>query len=202
MVKIAADVQQMLMRGNGTNASGTDQTEGGAYSTSPLYFDGWRGQLGSVGSFAGNNAIQVDIATLNMLESIQNVAAQAANLGGMPSAVFLSMNAKQALDSEQQNNQRYQSDSIEIIPGVRVNKVAWANGELAIIPVPGVTIGAYNRTADGALVEDLYVIDEAVNYLRWLYAEGFTVLEIPAGFDNTLSQKYIINWVTLLCEQH
>jgi len=194
MVKLAADVQQMIMRGNGTNAGGTDQNEGGAYSNNPLYFDGWRGQIGGYGSFAGNGAVQVDIASLNILESIQNAAAQAANNGGMPTAVFLSMNAKQALDTEMQNMRHYTdpANMIEIIPGVRCNKVAWANGELVIIPVPGVTIGSYNRTSDGALVEDIYVIDESVNYLRWLYSEGFTVLEIPAGFDNTLSQKFII----------
>jgi hypothetical protein len=81
---------------------------------------------------------------------------------------------------------------VEVIPGVRVNKIAWANGELLVLPVPGNTMGQYNRTSDNALVEDLYVLDEATLFIRWLYSEGWTVLEIPAGVDSQLSNRWIV----------
>jgi len=55
-------------------------------STSGLYnangIDGFRGVLGSAGSFSGNGATQVDISSLNMTESLRFGATQAANNGG------------------------------------------------------------------------------------------------------------------------
>lgn len=189
MINLATDAQAMLMQGDASNNTGTAQNEGGSYNTA--YFDGWRGVLGSFQTFAGNNAIQVDWAGGTMLESLQNVAAQAANNGGRPSAIFMSMNAKQALDVELQSNKRYTDDLVEIVAGVKCNKIQFADGELIVVPVPGTTIGSYNR-ADGTLVEDSYVIDESKNALVWLYSEGWTVLEIPAGVDTQLSNRYIV----------
>jgi len=135
MVKLATDIQYTLFTGNATNSGGLAGNEGGAYNT--VAFDGFRGVLGSYGSFSANGAIQADVSSLNILESLQFVAAKAANNGGMPSAVYMSMNSKQALDTEQQGNQRYMGDTTDIIPGVRCNSVMWANGNLVIIPVPG-----------------------------------------------------------------
>lgn len=190
IVRLSTDIQYTMFQGNATNSSGTSTTEGGNYNANA--FDGFRGVVGSVGSFSTNNAIQQDEASLNMLESIQSVAAKAANNGGMPSAILLSMNAKQALDIEQQGNRRYNDDTVEIIPGVRVTQVPFANGNLAVIPVPGNTIGTYNRTSDGQNVEDIYIIDESATKLRWLYSDSFTVLQIPSGVDGQLSERYLI----------
>lgn len=190
MTKLAMDVQYTILGGNASNSSGTASQEAGAYNVNA--FDGWRGVIGSVGTFSANNAIQQDIGSFNILESIQSVSAKIANNGGNPSAVFCSMNGKQALDIEQQNNRRYNDDTIEITPGLRVNQIAWANGQLAIIPIPGTTMGTYNRTSDSMVVEDFYVVDESVNTIRWLYSDGFTVLQIPSGVDGVLSERYII----------
>jgi hypothetical protein len=191
MIKLAADVQYTLLQGNASTSSGAGaSTELGAYNANA--FDGFRSILGSVGSYSGNNAIQTDIGSLNMLESLQSVAAKAANAGGNPTLVLMGMNSKQALDIEQQNNQRYNNDMVEIIPGVRCNRVAWANGELVIVPIPGSTLGTYNRTSDNALVEDIYVLDELGINIRWLYSESFTVLQIPSGVDGVLSNRFII----------
>jgi hypothetical protein len=153
MINLATDAQGLLFRGNATNAAGTEANESGPYSTT--YIDGWRGVLGSAGSFSTNNAIQLDFGGLTLLESIQNVAAQARNNGGRPSAVFGSMNFKQALDSELQNNKRYNDDLVEVVAGVKASKIQFADGELVIIPSPGSMIGSYNRTSDSVLVEDI-----------------------------------------------
>lgn len=190
MIRMATDTQYYIMQGNASNASGTSNNEGGNQNVNA--FDGFRGVLGGFGTFSGNNAIQADISSLNMLESLQFVAGKAGNNGGAPSLAFMTINAKEALDTEQQTNVRYQGDLTEIIPGVKVNKVNWANGQLDLIPCPGNTFGTYNRASDNALVEDIYIIDEATITLRWLYSENFTVLELPPGYDNTLSSKYII----------
>jgi hypothetical protein len=191
MIKMAFDVQGTIFQGNASTSTGAGATtELGPYNS--LGFDGLRPILGSQGIYAGNNAIQVDIGALNILESLQAAAAQSANNGGRPSLVVMSMNAKQAFDTEQQSNQRYMNDRREILPGVRVNRMAWADGDLDILPVPGSSIGTYTRASDGATVEDIYVIDERTLTLRWLYSENFTVLQIPTGVDGTLSNRFII----------
>ena len=191
MVNLATDAQALLFQGNASNNTGTSTNEGGTFNAA--YIDGFRGVLGSFQTFAGNNAIQVDFGGANFLEGLQNVAAQAANNGGMPSAIFMSMNAKQALDIELQTNRRYTDDMVEITAGVKVNKIQFADGELVIIPTPGTTIGSYNRASDSVLVEDAYVIDESQTAIVWLYSEGWTVLEIPAGVDTQLSNRYIVS---------
>lgn len=192
MVRMAQDAQYVLMAGNASNSSGAGATtEVGAYNANA--FDGLRGVLGSQGTFAGNNAVQVDIGTQNITESIQTAAAKAANNGGSPSVVFMSIAAKQALDIEQNANRRYNDDLVEIVPGVRANKLNWANGELVVIAVPGNTIGNYVRSSDNASVEDIYILDESTVTVRWLYSEGLTVLQIPSGVDGVLSERFIIN---------
>ncbi|GAC1589059.1 MAG: hypothetical protein NVS4B1_33380 [Ktedonobacteraceae bacterium] len=191
MIKLALDIQGTMFQGNASTAGGAGAaTELGPYNA--LGFDGMRSVLGGVGTYAGNNSIQQDISSLNMLESIQSGAAKAANNGGNPSLAFLSMNAKQSLDIEQQGAQRYNNDMVDIIHGVRASKVAWANGEITLLPVPGTSIGSYTRASDGATVEDIYVIDESTFTLRWLYSESFTVLQIPSGVDGQLSNRFII----------
>src|SRR5579859_2883678 len=190
MVNLATDAQAMIMQGNSSNSGGTSSNEGGPYSTT--YFDGWRGVLGSYSSFSANNAIQVDWGGVTMVEGLQNVASQSVNNGGRPTAIYLPINSKQALDVELQSQKRYTDDTVEIVAGVRVNKISFADGDLVVIPVPGTTIGSYARTSDGVQVEDCYVIDEAVNSIVWLYSEGWTVLEIPAGVDTQLSNRYIV----------
>lgn len=190
VVRLATDIQYTMFQGNFSNSSGqSSTTEGGAYNT--LAFDGLRGVIGSVGTFSSNNAIQVDVGSLNITESLQFVAAKCADNGGMPDMVVLGMNAKQALDTENQGNQRWNDEKTNIAPGVNVNAVNWADGKLSILPVPGTTLGKYNRTSDNALVEDMYVLDSSKIMLRWLYSDTMTVLQIPSGVDGQLSDRII-----------
>lgn len=190
MTRLATDMQYYMFQGNFTNSSGqTSSTEGGAYSA--LAFDGLRGVTGSVGSFSSNNAVQVDVGTLNITESLKFLAAKEANNGGFPDMAVLSMLAKDALDTENMPLQRWNDNLTEVAPGVNVSTVNWANGKIKILPVPGNTIGTYNRTSDNALVEDMYVYDSSKIMLRWLYSENITVLEIPSGVDGQLSSRVI-----------
>ena len=111
--------------------------------------------------------------------------------------VFMSIQAKQRLDQEQQANRRYNDDQIEVVPGVRASRLAWANGDLAIVPIPGNTLGSYTRASDNALVEDIYILDESTLTIRWLYSESFTVLQIPTGIPLTdgtaaLSERFVV----------
>jgi len=180
MTKLARDAQWALFQGNATNTPSADATtEKGIYNA--LAFDGFRGVIGSTGAFSANNAIQLDIANLNMLESIQTVAATSANNGGDPTLVAMSITAKQYLDIEQQDNVRYTTMLADLVPGVKCNTVTYAQGELAITAVPGNSIGTYLRTSDSVSVEDIYVIDESGVKVRWLYSPDWTVLQFPTG---------------------
>ena len=70
MVKLASDIQYFILQGNASNSPSADATtEKGKYNQYGI--DGFRGVLGSVGAFAGNNATQVDVASLNITESLR-----------------------------------------------------------------------------------------------------------------------------------
>lgn len=188
MIRLAQDVQTIMFQGNATNAAGTAAQEAGFYDTKA--FDGLRGVLGSQGSFSTNGAVQIDQGALNISEAMQTGAAKIANVGGNPTLGVMSMNSKQALDIEQQGANRYSSPSV--VAGVTVSSVPWANGNLSILPVPGSTMGTYNRVSDNALVEDIYLLDDTGMMVRYLYSDGFTVLQIPTGVDGYLSMRYLI----------
>jgi len=192
MVVLARDVQYTMLSQTSSYTSGTSSNEGGNYNANG--FDGLRVILGSVSgsNYSSNNAIQAEIGTLNILESLQFVASKAANNGGHPDLVIMSMNSKQALDTEQQGNRRYNDDKREIIPGLRVNQISAADGDLDVLPVPGTTLGSYTSPLTSNTVEDMYVLDSSMLWLRWLYSDSFTVLEIPSGVDSQLSSRYIV----------
>ncbi len=192
MIRMATDVQYVMFQGNASTSSGAGAaTELGAYNQ--YAFDGFRPVIGSQGTYSGDNAIQIDQSTENLTESLQFGTTEVANNGGNPDLVVMSMNAKMAFDQEQQPNQRWNGPNEgEIIPGVKCSRLNWANGTLDILPVPGNTLGTYTRASDSATVEDAYILDSNTCCLRWLYADSFTVLQIPSGVDGALSDRSII----------
>jgi hypothetical protein len=191
MTRLATDIQWQMFTGDATTSSGAGAaTELGTYNS--IGFDGMRQILGSQGLYTGNNAIQLDQGGQNMLESLQTVATRGGDAGGMPDLAFMSLRAKQALDEEQQDKRWYTDSKTEVTPGLKVNQIQAANGLLDLVPIPGVTMGSYYRASDGALVEDMYVLQSEYVTLRYLFSDSFTVLEIPSGVDSVLSNRYIV----------
>lgn len=188
MVRLAQDVQTVMFQGNASNAAGTAAQEVGFYNQ--LGFDGLRAQLGNAGSFSANGAVVVDQGGLNVTESLMTTAAKIANNGGSPSVIIMSMNAKQALDIETMG--AYRTGQLTAPIGSVAGAVNWAQGSLNVLPVPGFTLGTYNRSSDGAAVEDIYMLDETTVQVRYLYNDGFNVLQIPTGVDGYLSMRYIV----------
>lgn len=193
VTKIAYDIQTLVCQGNGSYASGTSSNEGGAYTTSPAPYDGLRLILGSVtgSNYASNNATQMEQGTINLTQTIRKALGQAAQLGGMPDLVVGTINAKTALDEENETNKRY-NDVVEVVPGVQVNQLAWANGIANILAVPGFSFGTYTSPLSSQTVEDVYFLQTDQIEMPWLYNEGINVLELPAAVDYTLSQRYIV----------
>ncbi len=183
----------MICQGNGSYASGTAANEGGLEVTSPTYFDGLRLVLGSVAgsNYAANNAVQKEQGVLNLTQTIKSGLTQVGQQGGMPDVVVCTMNAKEILDQENENNKRWADNTVEAVPGIQVNQLIWANGTAKVIAVPGFSFGTYVSPLSGQTVEDVYFFNTDEVELPWLYAPGITTLELPAAVDYTLSQRYI-----------
>jgi len=192
MVVLARDVQYFMFQGDSTYSSGLATNEAGNYLVNG--FDGLRMITGAVSgtAYSGNNAIQADQGTLNQHQSIKFVASKIADNGGFPDLVLEGMNSKEALDTELGDKRWYTDNTTEVIAGVTVNRIQAAAGLLDILPVPGTTIGTYTSPTTSQTVEDIYVLDSKKIWLRWLYADNFTVLEIPSGVDSQLSSRYIV----------
>jgi hypothetical protein len=192
MTVLARDVQYFMFAGNSTYSSGTGTSEAGNYLVNG--FDGLRMITGSVSgtNYSGNNALQSDQGTLNQHQSIKFVASKIADYGGFPDLILETMSAKEALDTELGDKRWYTDNTTEVVAGVTVNRIQAAAGLLDILPVPGTTIGTYTSPTTSQTVEDIYVLDSAKLWLRWLYADNFTVLEIPSGVDSVLSSRYIV----------
>ena len=190
MVQLARDAQYFLLQGNATNSGGLSTNEGGPYNSAGI--DGWRGVTGGYGSWAGNGAIQIDMGSMNLFQSIKSCGGQIANLGGHPTAAYMGFNAKEALDIEMGTLQTLDSNKVDVVPGIRTAGIPFVNGMLTPVPMPGTTLGTYLRSSDNNIVEDIYVIDESRVTIPWLFAEGWTVLEIPTAVDSQLSHRWIV----------
>lgn len=191
IIALARDMQYYMFSGNASNTSSTTPTsEGGVYNS--ITIDGLRGVTGSVGTFAGNGAIQIDQVALTLTDSIKAAAARLSDNGGTATAAVLTKRAKDALDSENGGNKRYTDNLTDVVAGVRANTIACVDGDLPLMSVPGNTIGSYISPTTSSLVEDVYVLDLDHIVRRWLYSPTFTVLEIPSGVDGVLSSRYLI----------
>lgn len=192
MVVLARDVQYFMLAGNSSYSSGTGTSEAGNYLVNG--YDGLRMITGSVSgtNYSSDNAIQVDQGTLNQHQSIKFVASKIADNGGFPDLVLETMGAKESLDTELGDKRWYTDNTTEVVAGVTVNRIQAAAGLLDVLPVPGTTMGTYTSPTTSQTVEDIYVLDSKVCWLRWLYADNFTVLEIPSGVDSQLSSRYIV----------
>jgi hypothetical protein len=194
VIKIAYDYETLMLQGNGSYASGTGANEGGPYNSAPAYFDGMRVILGSVSgsNYASNNAIQMEQGNLNLTQTIKAALGKIAQQGGKPDIVICTINGKEQLDLENEGNKRYNDATVEILPGVQVNQIPWANGMVKVIAVPGFGFGSYTSPVSGQPVEDTYILQSDTVERPWLYSEGLTVIELPAAVDYTLSQRYIL----------
>lgn len=192
ITKIAYDVQTLLCQGNGSYSSGAATNEGGTYLNNPTSYDGLRLVLGSVSgsNYATNAAIQLEQGTQNLTQTLRLGLGKGAMQGGIPDWLVMTINAKTQLDEENEQNKRY-NDVVEVIPGVQVNKFAWANGQANVLAVPGFSFGNYISPLSNQTVEDVYFLQADEIEMPWLYSEGINVLELPAAVDYTLSQRYI-----------
>lgn len=194
VIKIAYDYETLILQGNGSYASGTAANEGGPYNASPAYFDGLRLVLGSVtgSNYSGNFAVQMEQGGLNLTQTIKAEASKIAQQGGMPDLAIMTINGKEQLDIENEGNKRYNDNTLEILPGVVVNQIPWANGMLKVVAVPGFAFGTYTSPLSSQPVEDVFLLQSDTVELPWLFADGLTVIELPAAVDYTLSQRYIL----------
>lgn len=175
------------------SASTTATDPNGQYD--PNAFNGLRFYLQNVTPAA--NSAEVDgrssafvAGEHPIVDALEQVADALLDAGGEPNLIIGGTQAKRALLREQTQFIRFDNtNSQEIIPGIRVPKVVAGDAELALLTVPGDSVGTY--VIGGATYQDLYVVD--VDQLEWRYLGGAspTVIEVPLGTDGTLRQLYI-----------
>jgi len=146
----------------------------------------------------GANTITVDTITTPPAAGqtpISNAIRAAANAvidaGGQPDAIILGVGAKEKVVLEQIPQIRI-DNTVEVVPGLRVQKVVAGDSELPLLTVPGDSMGTYITAAPAATWVDAYVVDMDQLALAYLGSPGPTVLDIPLGVDGTLRKLNIL----------
>ena len=172
---------------NVDNTSVTATAENGLYDANA--FNGLRYTVDNL-SPAGNTTTAVPGANTPITIGVRNAANAIIDAGGEPDLILASVTGKELLIQEQIPQVRFVTDnSVEIIPGLKVAKIAAGEAELPIVTVPGDSIGTH--ITGGHTYTDIFVVDSSTLEWAWLGGPTPTVLDIPIGVDGTLRHLYI-----------
>lgn len=182
---MAHKMQQTIFQGNATDSGGTTSNEFGIYD--PNGFTGLRTILNTA------RAIDVD-PTAGTPEDIRAAIDEASlpmvNAGASATIIYVRPNEKLAFDLQQDKNVRYIEQLRQVTVGMEVVAVNTLFGAVAMVSVPGDSIGHYTHSATD--VADIYLVDERTITLPYLGSPGPTVLDIPLGISGQLTHLYII----------
>lgn len=172
------------------NTSVTATAANGLYDANA--FSGLRYTLANLSP--GANTINVDVRTAYTDNRVTKAVRKAANTiidaGGEPDLIVGSISGREYVIAEQLPQVRFDtSNTTEVIPGVRVPKIAAGEAEMPVVVIPGGAVGTY--VIGTATYVDLYVVDSSTLALAYLGGPTPTVLEIPIGTDGTLRKLYI-----------
>lgn len=199
---IAKKMQDQIFSGHSSDSGGTAANELGLYDANA--FTGLRATLNTA------RVVNVDPATNptttgSIRRALADAATQIMQQGGAaPSIVWMNPLDIDTFSEQQEANQRWPGETVDIAPGVTVAGVMTSFGRLGLGPVPGNSIGSYtyasgtslglaaNGVSDSDDVRDAYLIDEQTVSLPFLGSEGPTVLDIPVGVAGQLTHLYII----------
>ncbi len=119
--------------------------------------------------------------------AIRLAANNVIDAGGEPDMIIATVSGKEAAILEQLPQVRF--NTVEVIPGLHVSKIAAGDSELPIMTVPGDSIGTW--ITGGHTYVDLFVVDSSTLALAYLGGPTPTVLEVPIGVDGTLRKLFI-----------
>ena len=182
--------QSLLLQGNYSTASKTLDDEEGL--TDANGYDGLRTLLKGAGT-AINKA-----SNEKLYDKIDQAVGQIMNAGGDVSSIIgmMSVGAKRLLNTElQQYMLRLNNDGSPTnlnIAGTGLMTVADTVSRMLAIPASAQNQGVGYYTYSAAATEDVFVADPNGMSLAYLGSPNPVILELPVGFNNTLSNVYII----------
>lgn len=190
LTAIARLVQSTISQGNYSTPGKTKDDEDGATNTKG--FDGFRTIL------KGADTSITRATDESYLRVINRAVAQVVNAGGDADelAILMSLGARLDLDEELINFYRIMNST----PGGGIATNLGANGIMTvadtlskIVPVPASrqTDGQGYYTIASDTLEDIDVIDTKGCALAYLGSPTPSILELPVGFNNALSNTYI-----------
>lgn len=190
LTAIARKNQALMLQGNYSTASKTLDDEEGV--TDANGYDGMRTLLKG-GSTSINKA-----SDENFYDAIDRAVGQIMNAGGDVSSIIgmMSVGGKRLLNSELQtfmrrlNNDNNPTDLN--IGGNGLMTVADTVSRMLAVPASAQKDGVGFYTYSSAPTEDAFVCDPNGMSLAYLGSPNPVILELPVGFNNTLSNVYIV----------
>lgn len=192
LTKIAHDVQAEMLRMHSDAAHNTTT------STDPLGlydangFNGLRYTLENL--TPAGNTIPVDVSAgswsdTRVLKAVRAAANAVIDAGGNPDMILASVTGKEDIILDVLPQVRF-NNTVEVIPGLRVEKIAAGEAELPLLTVPGKAHGTYTTGGTTSFL-DIFVLDSSTISIPWLGGPSPTVLEIPIGVDGQLRKLFI-----------
>lgn len=182
--------QALLLQGNYSTASKTLDDEEGL--TDANGYDGLRTLLKSGGTSINKASNE------KLYDKIDQAVGQIMNAGGDVSSIIgmMSVGAKRLLNTElQQYMMRLNNDNSPTnlnISGTGLMTVAETQSRMMAVPASAQKDGVGYYTYSAAATEDAFVCDPNGMSLAYLGSPNPVILELPVGFNNTLSNVYII----------
>lgn len=183
---MAHKLQKTIFQGQSTDSGGDADNELGAYDA-----NGFTGLRALLNTSAAVNANLTGATPDKITEKINDSVVPIVDNGGAPSVVFIRANEHNIWNKQQLEIVRIM-DRIDFVPGIRVPAIATSAGDLPLVPVPGDSIGFYDRSAKDTA--DIYVVDETSLSLPYLGSDSIQVLDIPVGVGGQLVHYYIV-WI-------
>lgn len=188
IISIAKKNQAMLAQGNGTTSGKTLDDEEGLYSATD--FDGLRKLLASHDITKSSTESYTKVIN-RAVAQLMNAGADVSELKIVPSVnVETDINAE-FLQYLTVYNQA-QPGGLDTAGG-RYGLVTVGGWQSKMVPVPADAQGNGHGyyTYSGSTVEDIYVVDPNVLSQVYLGSPTPTILELPIGYNNKLSNVYI-----------
>lgn len=190
LTAISRKNQSLLLQGNFATASKTLDDEEGL--TDANGYDGLRALL------KGGGTSITKASDENFYDAIDRAVGQIMNAGGDLNSIIgmMSVGGKRLLNSELQvYMQRLNNDTSPTnlnIGGTGLMTVAETTSRMMAVPASAQGQGVGYYTLSSVATEDAFVVDPNGMSLAYLGSPNPVILELPVGFNNTLSNVYII----------
>lgn len=194
---IAKKNQSLIFQGNVSTAGGTKDTEDGAYKN--IDFNGLRTKLKDYALTKSEDDTLYDLMD-RAVGQIMNAGGDVSNIMGLFSVGGKRLLSGELMQFMRINNADTQNNPTALnLASTGLLTVADTLAKTLAIPASSQTQGIGSYTYNGSEVEDGYIVDPSGMQLAYLGSPNPVVLELPMGFNNTLSNVYVVFLMNGLC---